>query len=231
MANNGTKRFLVTGGSKGIGAGLVAEARQRGHQVVYTGRDKVALDKVAEATGAIPFQADITSGDDNQKTVDFAVEKMGGIDVLVNNAAYGYGAPIGELDVDQMKRMFDTNIFGLVDLTNRIVPLMKEAEAGDIINIASTSGMKGHPNGTPYSGSKWALRGITQCWQGELRRFNIRVMCICPSEVQTGWGGKRPGDNPKKLFAEDIAYAILAAVDMHPRGFIPEFAVFATNPF
>ena len=231
MAGTTAKRFLITGGSKGIGASLVALAREQGHHVVYTGRDEATLNRVAEATGAVPFPANVTHPDDNHRTVDFALERMGGIDVVVNNAAYGYSASIGELDVDQMKAMFEANVFGLVDLTNRIVPLMKKAQAGDIVNIASTSGMKGHANGTAYSGSKWALRGITQCWQAELRRFNIRVMCVCPSEVQTGWGGKRPGDNPKKLFAEDIAYAILAAVNMHPRGFIPEFAVFATNPF
>jgi 3-oxoacyl-[acyl-carrier protein] reductase len=231
MAESTAKRFLITGGSKGIGASLVALARAAGHRVVFTGRDEASFRQVAEATGAVPLVADVTRPDDNRKTVDFALEILGGIDVLVNNAAYGYSAPIGELDVDQMKMMFETNIFGLVDLTNRVVPLMKKNEAGDIVNIASTSGMKGHANGTAYSGSKWALRGITQCWQAELRRSSIRVMCVCPSEVQTGWGGKRPGDNPNKLFAEDIAYAILAAVNMHPRGFIPEFAVFATNPF
>ena len=155
MADTTAKRFLITGGSKGIGASLVALAREQGHHVVYTGRDEATLNRVAEATGAVPFPANVTHPDDNHRTVDFALERMGGIDVVVNNAAYGYSASIGELDVDQMKAMFEANVFGLVDLTNRIVPLMKKAQAGDIVNIASTSGMKGHANGTAYSGSKW----------------------------------------------------------------------------
>jgi 3-oxoacyl-[acyl-carrier protein] reductase len=227
----GKKRILITGGSAGIGASLVEEAMKAGHEVVFTGRDAARIAEVEKATNAHGFMADVTKPEDNEKTIRFVQEKLGGIDVLVNNAAYGYGAPIGDFDVDAMRRMFETNVFGLVDLTNRVVPLMKSQQSGDIVNIASTSGMKGHPNGTAYAGSKWALRGISQCWQMELRPFNIRVMCVCPSEVQTGWGGHAAGENPKKLFAEDISKAILGALDMHPRGFIPEFAVFATNPF
>ena len=75
---------------------------------------------------------------------------MGGIDVLVNNAGYAYRAEIGALDIDAMRRMFDTNVFGLVDITNRVVPLMKSQAAGDIVNIASTSGMKGAATATAY---------------------------------------------------------------------------------
>ena len=94
-----------------------------------------------------------------------------------------------------MKRQFDTNVFGLVDLTNRVVPEMIERGRGDIVNIASTSGLKGHPGGTAYSASKWALRGISQCWQAELRPHGVRVVSILPSEVQTGLGGQ---DRPRQ---------------------------------
>ena len=127
---------------------------------------------------------------------------MGGVDVLINNAAYAYRAEIGALDVGDMKKMFDTNIFGLVDLTNRLVPQMKSRGFGDIVNIASTSGMKGAAGATPYAASKWALRGISQCWQAELRPHGVRVVCVCPSEVQTNFGGRGGRNNPNKLYAE-----------------------------
>jgi 3-oxoacyl-[acyl-carrier protein] reductase len=224
-------RILLTGGTHGIGEALVRQARKAGHEVVFTGRNEQRLARVANETGAHGIRADVASPDDNARTVEQALERLGSIEVLVNNAACGYGAPVGEIDVEAMKRLFDTNIFGLVDLTNRVVPHMKRQGRGDIVNVASTSGMKGHAHGTAYAGSKWALRGISQCWQAELRPHDIRVICVCPSEVQTGWGGSTPGTNPKKLFADDIAGAILGCLSMHPRGFIPEFAVFATNPF
>jgi 3-oxoacyl-[acyl-carrier protein] reductase len=225
------RRFLVTGGSQGIGAAVVALASKAGHQVVFTGRDERLLAQVARDTGARGLKLDVSNGGDNAKAVDACRAHMGGIDVLVNNAAFGYAAEIGELDVTAMKAMFDTNVFGLVDITNRVVPLLKAEGEGDIVNIASTSGMKGAARGTAYAASKWAVRGISQCWQAELRPLGIRVISVCPSEVQTNWGGRTGRNNPNKLYAEDIARTIMAALDMPRRVLWPEVAVFANNPW
>jgi len=153
------------------------------------------------------------------------------VDVLINNAGYAYRAEIGSIDLGKMRAMFDTNFFGMVDITNRLVLAMKERKDGDIINIASTSGMKGNATGTPYAASKWAVRGISQVWQAELRPHGIRVTCVCPSEVQTGFDGKTGRNNPNKLYAQDIAATIMAALDMPRRVLWPELAVFAANPF
>ena len=226
-----SRRFLVTGGSQGIGAAVVERARSAGQQVVFTGRDQVRIDAVAKATGARGLSADVSNPDDNAETIAFCAEHMGGVDVLINNAGYAYRGEIGALDVGSMRAMFGVNVFGLVDITNRVVGAMKERGEGDIINIASTSGMKGSAGGTSYSGSKWAVRGISQCWQAELRPHGIRVVCICPSEVQTNFGGRGGRDNPNKLYAEDIADTIMAALDLPRRTLLPELAVFANNPW
>ena len=224
-------RFLITGGSQGIGAAIVELASTAGHQVVFTGRNPELIDAIANKTGAHGLRADVSKAADNARTVDVCAERMGGIDVLVNNAAYAYRGEIGELDVAKMKEMFDTNVFGLVELTNLVVPQMKARAQGDIINIASTSGMKGAATATAYAGSKWALRGISQCWQAELRPHGIRVICVCPSEVQTNFGGRGGRNNPNKLYAQDIGATIMAALDMPRRALWPELAVFATNPW
>jgi 3-oxoacyl-[acyl-carrier protein] reductase len=224
-------RFLVTGGSQGIGAAVVELATKAGHQVVFTGRDPRRLDETAKQTGAHGMQADVAVPGENARTVEVCRERMGGVDVLINNAAYAYRGEIGALDVDEMKKMFETNVFGLVDLTNRIVPEMKTRAYGDIVNIASTSGMKGAAGATPYAASKWALRGISQCWQAELRPHGIRVTCVCPSEVQTNFGGRGGRNNPNKLYAVDIAATIMAALNMPRRALWPELAVFANNPW
>jgi 3-oxoacyl-[acyl-carrier protein] reductase len=224
-------RFLITGGSQGIGAAIVELACKAGHQVVFTARNQPLIDTIARKTGAHGLRADVALEDDNARTVEVCAERMGGVDVLVNNAAYAYRAEIGALDVDRMKAMFDTNVFGLVDLTNRVVPLMKARGLGDIVNIASTSGMKGAATATPYAASKWAVRGISQCWQAELRPHGIRVICVCPSEVQTNFGGKTGRNNPNKLYAEDIGETIMAALNMPRRALWPELAVFANNPW
>jgi len=224
-------RFLITGGSQGIGAALVEAASKAGHKVVFTGRNGPGIEAMAKQTGATGVRADVAVADDNARTIDTCMQHMGGVDVLVNNAAYDYRAEIGALDVGRMKTMFDTNVFGLVDITNRVVPQMKERKSGDIINIASTSGMKGAAAATPYAASKWAVRGISQCWQAELRPHGIRVISICPSEVQTNFGGKSGRNNPNKLYAVDIAETIVAALDMPRRVLWPELAVFASNPW
>jgi 3-oxoacyl-[acyl-carrier protein] reductase len=226
-----TRRFLITGGSQGIGAALVQQARQSGHQVVFTGRNDSHIRATATETGAHGIKADVSSDADNQRVVDESLRKMGGIDVLINNAAFGYNAEIGELDMSAMRNLFATNVFGAVDLTNRVVPHMKAQQAGDIVNIASTSGMKGAKGATVYAGSKWAMRGITQCWQADLRPHGIRVICICPSEVQTNWMGKSGRNNPNKLYAADIAATILAGLDMPRRVLWTELAIFANNPW
>src|SRR5437870_5419513 len=136
------RRFLITGGSQGIGAAIVKAARAAGHHVVFTGRKESPIDAVSRDTGAHGVRADVSIGADNARTVDACLQQMGGVDVLINNAGFAYRAEIGAIDVEAMKRVFDTNVFGLVDMTNRVVPMMKAQKHGDVINIASTSGMK-----------------------------------------------------------------------------------------
>ncbi len=225
------ERFLITGGSQGIGAALVELARDEGHDVVFTGRNQELIDKVQSNTGAYGIRADVSDGEDNQRTVDSCLEVMGGIDVLINNAGFGYLGDLGQIEMSKMKELFDTNVFGLVDMGNRVVPLLKTQQSGAIINIASTSGTKGAKGQTVYAGSKWAVRGITQCWQAELRPHGIRVTSICPSEVQTDWMGKTGRNNPNKLYASDIAETIMAALKMPARALWVELAIFANNPW
>jgi 3-oxoacyl-[acyl-carrier protein] reductase len=225
------RRFLITGGSQGIGAALVQQARKGGHQVVFTGRNAAHVEATARASGAKGVVADVSSDADNARVVADALKHMGGIDVLINNAAFGYNSEIGSIDMGAMRNLFATNVFGAVDLTNRVVPHMKAQGDGDIVNIASTSGMKGAKGATVYAGSKWAMRGITQCWQADLRPHGIRVVCICPSEVQTNWMGKTGRNNPNKLFAEDIAATIMAGLEMPRRVLWTELAIFANNPW
>ena len=225
------QRFLITGASQGIGEALVRLARERGHDVVFTGRDEARVAAVATATGAHGIQADVAVADDNQRTVDTCVEQMGGLDILVNNAGIGYANPLGAIEMDRMRALFDINVFGLVDLTNRVAPMLKAQQSGAIINVASTSGMKGAAGGTVYAASKWAVRGISQCWQAELRPHGVHVISVLPSEVQTNWMGKTGRNNPNKLYAVDIAQTIMAALEMHPRALWPELAIFANNPW
>jgi 3-oxoacyl-[acyl-carrier protein] reductase len=101
------------------------------------------------------------------------------------------------------------------------------------VNIASTAALRGAPNGTAYYASKFALRGMTECWRAELRKHNVRVFLINPSEVLTNFSaraGLAQKENASKLRSEDIAHVVKAVLEMDDRGFAPELSIFATNP-
>jgi 3-oxoacyl-[acyl-carrier protein] reductase len=106
--------------------------------------------------------------------------------------------------------------------------------SGNIVNISSTSGLRGGPNSSAYSASKFALRGMSECWRAELRPHNVRVLLVNPSEVLTDFSsaaGYTQEASPKKLRASEIASAVVGALEMDDRGFIPELSIWATNPF
>lgn len=128
----------------------------------------------------------------------------------------------------------ETNVVGAMLCGRESAKYFIEQQYGNIINVASTSALKGHQNGTAYSTSKWALRGMTECWRDELRQYNIRVMMVHPSEVQTNFvvnsGRPKRDFNNTKLEAQDIAHLIVSMLEMRDVGFIPEATVWSTNP-
>ena len=133
-----------------------------------------------------------------------------------------------------MQRVYGTNVFGAMLVARESARHFIAKNRGNIVNVASTAGQRGFAGGTAYSSSKFALTGLTECWRAELRKHNIRVMQINPSEVQTEFvaASGRPlrSFSERKLLAADIAHAIMAMLEMHDRGFMPETTVWATNP-
>lgn len=227
------KKIIVTGGSSGLGKATARILREAGAQVVITGRDQTRLDAAAKELDCIPLQLEMTDYDSLPAKAAKAVELLGGIDVLINNAGLGDFATLGGITLENFEKVFGTNVFGLALFTQEILPHYIKQESGDIINIASTAAVKGFAYGTVYSASKFALRGMTQCWQAELRKHNVRVILVNPSEVPTAFAqadrSERP-EAPSKLTSYEIAHTIKATLEMDRRGFIPEVTVWATNP-
>ncbi|MEM9800494.1 MAG: SDR family oxidoreductase [Planctomycetota bacterium] len=228
------KRALVTGGSSGIGRAVAHSLAEHGATVAMSGRDADALRGAAEEIGAIAIQGDVGIEADAERMVSTLVDEAGGIDILINNAGFGRFAPLLETTADDMESVWRTNVLGAFFVGRAAARHMVEQSSGTIVNVSSTAGTKGFGRGTAYASSKFALRGMTECWRDELRRHDVRVILCNPSEVQTDFSRRAGGQqqpHPKKLVASDIADAIVGVITTDARGFVPEFSVFATNPF
>jgi 3-oxoacyl-[acyl-carrier protein] reductase len=229
------KKVIVTGGSLGIGKATAVLLKASGAKVLITGRDKQRLQKAAAEVGCDYVVADVANEEDVKRTIEAALVLLGGIDVLINNAGIG-GAfkELTELNLEDFQKIYHVNVFGAAMMAKHCAKIFKEQSYGDIINVASTAARKGYAHGTIYASSKFALRGMTECWQAELRKYNVRVMLINPSEVTTAFAQADRIERPEqdnKLRSEEIAHAIKSVLTMDNRGFVPEITIFATNPW
>ncbi len=227
-------KALITGGSDGIGKGIAAALKREGADVVVTGRRREHLEAIAGELGVGWTCGDVGVEAEAVSTVKSFVDDHGRLDILVNNAGFGYFAPLVDMELERLEAVYRTNVFGAFLMAREAARHFIAQGSGNLINISSTSGLKGGRGSTAYSSSKFALRGMTECWRDELRRHNVRVMLVNPSEVMTEFSsvaGYERDVSDKKLRAQEIADAIVGALKIDGRGFIPEFAVFATNPF
>jgi len=228
------KRALITGGSSGIGRAIAAALTERGCTVAINGRNGERLEAAAGELGCDWIAGDVGVEADARRIVETFVERHGGVDILINNAGFGRFAPLVETELADVEAVYRTNVFGAFLMGREVARRLVDQGGGAIVNISSTAGTRGFKGGTAYASSKFALRGMTECWRDELRRHDVRVILINPSEVLTEFAsiaGFEQEASEKKLRPEDIAHAVVAALEMHERGFIPELSVFATNPF
>ena len=224
---------LVTGGTSGIGLAIANTLAAAGTRVAVTGRDEGKLAEAARTFDAHPIRADVSSEADVERTYREVFKAFGHLDVLVNNAGFGVFRGLVDLDRAHFDAVFATNVTGAMLMAREAAKHFIERKRGNIVNIASTAALRGAASGTAYYGSKFALRGMTECWRAELRPHNVRVILINPSEVITNFSataGLAQNENPTKLQSDDIAAIVKAALEMDDRGFIPELTVFATNP-
>jgi 3-oxoacyl-[acyl-carrier protein] reductase len=225
---------LITGGSSGIGRAIAQVLAGAGARVAVTGRDPIRLAETAHSLGAYPIQADVTNEADIERTYREVLKEFGDLDILVNNAGIGVFKNLADFDRASFDKVFATNVTGSMLMAREAAKHFIARQRGNIVNIASTAGLRGAPKGTAYYASKFALRGMTECWRAELRRYNIRVFLVNPSEVLTNFfeanGLPEQPENPTKLRGEEIAYMVKAALEMDDRGFTPELSIFATNP-
>ncbi|MEQ1855527.1 MAG: SDR family oxidoreductase [Longimicrobiales bacterium] len=224
---------LVTGGGEGIGHGIAKALFEQGCKVTITGRREDVVRAIAKSMGVDGIAADVGVEADAVRAVQSVIDKYGRLDILVNNAGHGVFKPLVDTTLEDMESIYRTNVFGTFLMAREAARQFMKQGSGELINIGSTSATKGSASRTAYGSSKFAVRGMTECWRDELRKYNVRVMLVNPSEVMTEFAAKAgapraPSD--RKLRPKEIADAIVGALKIDSRGFVPEFSVFATNP-
>jgi len=192
MTQNTDPVWFITGCSTGFGRELAQLVIKRGWRVVVTARDRAKVADLAEGAGdrVLALSLDVTEAGLIAASVGAAQEKFGRIDVLVNNAGYGYQSSIEEGEEDKIRAQFDANVFGLFALTRAVLPVMRAQTSGHILNITSVAGFVGFPASGYYAATKHAVEGFSDSLAAEVGPLGIRVTCIEPGPFRTDWAGR-----------------------------------------
>jgi len=178
---------LITGASSGIGHATAARLTRRGMTVYATARNTATLADLAEA-GATPLALDVTDEESMRAAVGTVQSAHGHLDVLVNNAGYGEYGTIEETDLDRVRAQFETNVFGLARMVQLVLPAMRAAGSGRIVNVSSMGGRLVFPAGGYYHASKYAVEAITDALRFEVAPFGVRVSLVEPGLIRTAFG-------------------------------------------
>ena len=193
MSDN--KIWFITGCSTGFGRCLTEELLKTNHKVVATARDPKTLDDLVKKypDQILTIALDVTKKSDIEKAVKAATSKFGRIDVLVNNAGYGMLGAVEEASESDIKRIFDTNVFGLIEMTKAVLPGMRSQKSGHILNISSVAGFASLPGFGIYNATKYAVEGMSEALHGEVAGLGIKVIIIEPGPFRTDFSNRSLG--------------------------------------
>jgi len=205
---NQIKTILITGVSSGFGQALAETALAAGHKVIGTVRQASAARAFeTHASGnAYARQLDLTDTSAIANVVEDIETALGPVDVLVNNAGYGHEGILEESPTDEMRRQFEVNVFGAVEMIQALLPFFRKRRAGHIINITSMGGFITMPGIAYYCGSKFALEGISDTLSKELAPFNIHVTAVAPGSFRTDWAGRSMRRSPRQIADYDALF-------------------------
>lgn len=184
--------WFITGCSTGFGRDLAKLVLDKGWRAVVTarGRDRVADLAELAPDRALALDLDVTDAGQIDAAVNAATERFGRIDVLVNNAGYGYQTSIEEGEDGEIRDMFEANVFGLFAMTRAVLPVMRAQKSGNIVNISSVGGLIGFPASGYYSATKHAVEGFTESLRAEVAPLDIAAMAVEPGPFRTDWAGR-----------------------------------------
>lgn len=185
-----TKTIFITGASSGIGKATAKHFQAQGWNVIATMRSPDKETELTALDNVLVTRLDVTVEASIGAAVAAGMERFGAIDALVNNAGYGAYGPLEAFDIDGIRRQFDTNVIGLLAATKAVLPHMRAAKSGTIVNISSIGGRMTFPLGTLYHGTKFAVEGLSESLHYELSAFGVRMKIVEPGMIKTDFGGR-----------------------------------------
>ena len=191
--------WFITGCSTGFGRQLAAHVLERGYRTVVTARDPAEVDVLAAKGEALVVKLDVTDQGQVDAAIKVAEKRFGRIDVLVNNAGIGYFAAVEESEEDQVRRMFEINVFGLSRMIHAVLPGMRARRHGFIVNLSSIAGLLSFPAIGYYSATKHAVEGLSEALWQEVEPLGIKVMLVEPSGFRTDWAGRSANESKKQI--------------------------------
>lgn len=195
------KVWLITGCSTGFGRELAKEVLAKGYNAAVAARNTDDVKDIIDAypETSLALRLDVTVPSEITAAVKSTLERFGQIDVLVNNAGIGYFAAIEESEDEQVRKMFEINVFGLAKMTQEILPVMRKQRSGHILNIASIGGLRAFPGVGFYNATKFAVDGFSEALSKEVAPLGIKVTIVAPSGFRTDWAGRSAKDSRIKI--------------------------------
>ena len=237
MNNLQGKSAYVSGAGKGIGRAIVLALLKEGVNVTGITRTSSDLDTIAESAQSFPgeflgISGDIADEDTVEKSIDQTVQKFGVLDFLINNAGIGIIKPVQEMSIKDWDDTMNINMRGTFLATHFALPFMMKAKDGSIVNIASIAGKRSFAGGAAYSASKFAMMGFTEALMLDIRKYNIRVLSICPGSVATHFhtGEAMNKEKGTVLTSEDCAETVLYALRLPQSATAHQIELRITNP-
>ncbi len=193
--------WFITGCSTGFGRELARHTLSLGYHTVVTARNPAQVEDLVKGREdiALALKLDVTKQAEIDAAVKAAIEHFGRIDVLVNNAGIGYFGSFEESDLAEVHKMFDINVWGLVNTTRAVLPQMRKQRSGTIVNVSSMGGIVSFPTSSYYHGTKYAVEGMSESLSQEVAPLGIKVLLVEPSGFRTDWAGRSANEVPQTI--------------------------------
>ena len=191
--------WFITGCSTGFGLELAKQAIEHGYRTVVTARDPLKLQGFGATDKVLVLKLDVTEPEQAADAIKATEARFGHIDVLVNNAGIGYFAAVEESEEDEVRKMFDVNVFGTGRMIWAVLPGMRKRRSGCIVNLSSLAGLRGFPSMGYYNASKFAVEGLSAALRQEVEPLGVRVMVVEPSGFRTDWAGRSANESAQQI--------------------------------